>query len=42
MKLGDRLKVCHPNVKVLHPSPTNRGVEITFDLMDDPHLSLVS
>jgi aspartate carbamoyltransferase catalytic subunit len=38
----DRLKLCHPNVKVLHPGPTNRGVEITSDLMDDPHLSLVS
>lgn len=38
----DRLKLCHPKVKVLHPGPTNRGVEITSDLMDDPHLSLVS
>ena len=38
----DRLKLCHPNVKVLHPGPTNRGVEITSDLMDDPDLSLVS
>ena len=38
----DRLKICHPNVKVLHPGPTNRGVEITSDLMDDPQLSLIS
>ncbi len=38
----DRLKACKPNVKVLHPGPTNRGVEITSDLMDDPQLSLVS
>ena len=38
----DRLKVCHPDVKVLHPGPTNRGVEITSDLMDDSELSLVS
>ncbi|MEM7593660.1 MAG: aspartate carbamoyltransferase catalytic subunit [Cyanobacteria bacterium P01_A01_bin.83] len=38
----DRLKLCHPKVKVLHPGPTNRGVEITSDLMDDPNLSLVS
>ena len=37
----DRLKTCKPNVKVLHPGPTNRGVEITSDLMDDPQLSLV-
>ncbi|MEL6786773.1 MAG: aspartate carbamoyltransferase, partial [Cyanobacteria bacterium J06607_15] len=38
----DRLKVCQPHVKLLHPGPTNRGVEITSDLMDDPDLSLVS
>ena len=37
----DRLKACQPTVKVLHPGPTNRGVEITSDLMDDPQLSLV-
>jgi aspartate carbamoyltransferase catalytic subunit len=38
----DRLKVCRPKVQVMHPGPTNRGVEITSDLMDDPGLSLVS
>ncbi len=38
----DRLKHCSPQVKILHPGPTNRGVEITSDLMDDPKLSLVS
>ena len=37
----DRLKLSQPNVKVLHPGPTNRGVEITSDLMDDPKLSLI-
>ena len=37
----DRLQLCKPNVKVLHPGPTNRGVEITSDLMDDPNLSLI-
>lgn len=37
----ERLKLCQPNVKVLHPGPTNRGVEITSDLMDDPELSLI-
>lgn len=37
----DRLKHCHPHVKIMHPGPTNRGVEITSDLMDDPTLSLV-
>ncbi|MEM8829486.1 MAG: aspartate carbamoyltransferase catalytic subunit [Cyanobacteria bacterium P01_G01_bin.19] len=38
----DRLQNCSPDVKVLHPGPTNRGVEITSDLMDDPDLSLIS
>ncbi len=37
----DRLKHCQAHVKIMHPGPTNRGVEITSDLMDDPHLSLV-
>lgn len=37
----DHLKLCQPNVKLLHPGPTNRGVEITSDLMDDPQLSLI-
>jgi aspartate carbamoyltransferase catalytic subunit len=38
----DRLKLCHPDVKILHPGPTNRGVEITSDLMDDLSLSLIA
>lgn len=38
----DRLKLCKPDVKVLHPGPVNRGVEISSDLMDDPHFSLIS
>lgn len=38
----DRLKLCQPDVKVLHPGPVNRGVEISSDLMDDPQLSLIS
>jgi aspartate carbamoyltransferase catalytic subunit len=38
----DRLKLCHPTVKVLHPGPVNRGVEISSDLMDDPQFSLIS
>ncbi|MEM7067027.1 MAG: aspartate carbamoyltransferase catalytic subunit [Cyanobacteria bacterium P01_B01_bin.77] len=37
----ERLQVCHPAVKIMHPGPTNRGVELTSDLMDDPQLSLV-
>ena len=37
----DRIQSCAPTVKLLHPGPTNRGVEITSDLMDDAALSLV-
>ncbi|ACA98888.1 aspartate carbamoyltransferase [Picosynechococcus sp. PCC 7002] len=39
---GDRLKFCQPDVKVLHPGPVNRGVELASDVMDHPALSLVS
>ena len=38
----ERLQACKPTVKILHPGPTNRGVELTSDLMDDSELSLVS
>lgn len=38
----DRLKQCKPSVKVLHPGPVNRGVEISSDLMDDTEISLIS
>lgn len=38
----DRLRLCKPDVKVLHPGPVNRGVEISSDLMDDPQFSLIS
>lgn len=37
----NRLQICQPTVKIMHPGPTNRGVELTSDLMDDPQLSLV-
>ena len=37
----DRIQLCQPTVKVLHPGPVNRGVEISSDLMDDPVMSLV-
>jgi aspartate carbamoyltransferase catalytic subunit len=36
-----KLQMCQPNVKVLHPGPVNRGVEISSDLMDDPEFSLI-
>lgn len=38
----DRLKLCKPDIKVLHPGPVNRGVEISSELMDDPQFSLIS
>ncbi len=38
----DRLQLCQPGVKILHPGPVNRGVEISSDLMDDPQFSLIS
>lgn len=37
----ERLRICDPEVQVLHPGPVNRGVEISSDLMDDPALSLI-
>lgn len=39
---GDRLHACKPEVKVLHPGPTNRGVELSSEVMDDPSISLIS
>ncbi|MBW4613348.1 MAG: aspartate carbamoyltransferase [Desmonostoc vinosum HA7617-LM4] len=36
-----KLQLCKPNVKVLHPGPVNRGVEISSDLMDDLEFSLI-
>lgn len=38
----DRLQWCKPEVKVLHPGPVNRGVEISSELMDNPQYSLIS
>ncbi len=36
-----RLKCCDPQVKLLHPGPVNRGVELASELMEDPDLSLI-
>lgn len=36
-----KLQLCKPNVKILHPGPVNRGVEISSELMDDPEFSLI-
>lgn len=38
----DRISLCNPDVKILHPGPVNRGVEISSDLMDNPEFSLIS
>jgi aspartate carbamoyltransferase catalytic subunit len=32
----ERLRACAPGVRVLHPGPINRGVEISHDLADGP------
>ncbi|KYC38277.1 aspartate carbamoyltransferase [Scytonema hofmannii PCC 7110] len=36
-----RLEFCKPDVKILHPGPVNRGVEISSEVMDDPKFSLI-
>jgi aspartate carbamoyltransferase catalytic subunit len=37
-----RLRLCQPQVKVMHPGPVNRDVEISSALMDDPQFSLIA
>ena len=37
----NRLRLASSRVKVLHPGPINRGLEITGNLADDAKLSLV-
>ncbi|MEM0951255.1 MAG: aspartate carbamoyltransferase catalytic subunit [Cyanobacteria bacterium P01_H01_bin.74] len=32
---------CKPTVKLMHPGPVNRGVEVSTALIDDPAISLV-
>jgi len=36
-----RLKLAKPTVRVLHPGPMNRGIELTSELADDPSISVV-
>jgi len=38
----ERLARAAPGVRVLHPGPMNRGVEITGELADDPAVSLIA
>ena len=39
----DRARLAHaaPNVRVMHPGPMNRGVEIDSDIADDLSVSLI-
>jgi aspartate carbamoyltransferase catalytic subunit len=37
----NRLAIAKPNVKVMHPGPMNRDIEIAYNLADDPAFSLV-
>lgn len=37
----NRLKLAKPGVRVLHPGPINRAVELTSDLADDSDISLI-
>ena len=38
----EKIKLAKKNVKLLHPGPMNRGVEITSELADDENYSLIS
>ena len=37
----EKLKAAADRVKVMHPGPMNRGVEIDSDVADDPEISLI-
>jgi aspartate carbamoyltransferase catalytic subunit len=37
-----KIRTCKPDVRILHPGPINRGIEITDALAADPEISLVS
>ena len=37
----EKLAVAAPGVRVMHPGPMNRGVEIDSDVADDPNISLI-
>jgi aspartate carbamoyltransferase catalytic subunit len=37
----EKLAAAAPNVRVMHPGPMNRGVEIDSDVADDPKVSLI-
>jgi aspartate carbamoyltransferase catalytic subunit len=37
----EKLALASPNVRVMHPGPMNRGVEIDSDIADDLSISLI-
>ena len=37
----DRLALCQPHARIMHPGPVNRGVELSSEVMDDARISLV-
>ena len=37
----EKLATAKPGVRVMHPGPMNRGVEIDSDVADDPTISLI-
>jgi aspartate carbamoyltransferase catalytic subunit len=37
----EKLAAAAPGVRVMHPGPMNRGVEIDSDIADDPKVSLI-
>jgi len=37
-----RIRICKPGVRILHPGPVNRGLEITDELASDPLISLIN
>jgi aspartate carbamoyltransferase catalytic subunit len=38
----EKLALAAPGVKVMHPGPMNRGIEIDSDVADDPRVSLIA
>ena len=38
----EKLALAAPGVKVMHPGPMNRGIEIDSDIADDPRVSLIA
>ena len=36
-----RLRLCKPDVLIMHPGPVNRGIELAADVADGPHSSIL-